>query len=56
MKLYTNDCMFGRTPQARVFIEVWNGIVNEYLREFYYMGQMASLHASTSIYHDNYTI
>lgn len=56
VKYYTNDCMFGRTPQARVFIEVWNNIVKEYLREFYYMASMAELDASMSVYHDNFNI
>ena len=26
-KIYTNDCMFGRTAKGRVFIEMWNGII-----------------------------
>lgn len=56
MKLYSNDCLFGRTPEARVFVEMWNKILEEYLREFYYMGQMASLNAKSSIYHDNYNL
>lgn len=56
VKLYTNDVMFGRTSQARVFIELWKGILQEYLREFYYMASMAEMEASMSAYHDNFNI
>jgi hypothetical protein len=45
--------MFGRTAQARVFTELYNKIVDEYLREFSYMASMASLHFEMSLYHDN---
>ena len=55
-KIYTGDCDFGRTPNGRVFAELWNSMLQEYLREFYYMAQMASLHASMSLPHDNYNI
>lgn len=55
LKIYTNDCMFGRTPNGRVFAEVWNNFLQEYLREFYYMAEMASLHAQSVLYHDNYS-
>ena len=48
--------MFGRTASARVFVDMWNAILNEYLREFYYMGEMASLKAKQTIYHDNVNI
>lgn len=56
VKLYTNDCMFGRSAQGRVFIEVWNAVVKEYLREFYYMASMAELEAYMSAYNDNLNI
>lgn len=56
LKIYTGDCEFGRTPQGRVFVELWNAMLQEHLREFYYMAQMASLHASMSLPHDNYNI
>lgn len=56
MKLYTNDCMFGRTPQARVFIELWNSMIKEYLREFYYTASMAEMDANMCAYHDNLNI
>lgn len=56
LKIYTGDCEFGRTAHGRVFVEVWNQVLQEYLREFYYMAQMASLHASMSIPVDNYNI
>jgi hypothetical protein len=56
LKYYTNDCMFGRTAQARVFTEIWNNIVKEYMREFYYMASMAEMDAYTAIYHDNFNM
>jgi secreted Zn-dependent insulinase-like peptidase len=56
LKIYTGDCEFGRTALGRVFVEVWNQVLQEYLREFYYMASMASLHASMTLPHDNYNI
>jgi len=53
MKLYTNDCMFGRTAQARVFVDVWNAMLKEYLREFNYTASMAELETNIAVYHDN---
>lgn len=37
LKIYTGDCEFGRTPYGRVFAEMWNAVLQESLREFYYM-------------------
>ena len=37
LKIYTGDCEFGRTPKGRVFVELWNSMLQEYMREFYYM-------------------
>ena len=48
--------MFGRTASARVFVDMWNAILQEYLREFLYMGEMASLKARNTLYHDNYNL
>jgi secreted Zn-dependent insulinase-like peptidase len=56
LKIYTGDCDFGRTSQGRVFAEVWNQVLQEYLREFYYMASMASLQVSMTLPHDNYNI
>jgi secreted Zn-dependent insulinase-like peptidase len=56
LKIYTGDCEFGQTAKGRVFVEIWNSILNESLREFYYMAQMASLHAAVSLPHDNVNI
>ena len=53
MKLYTNDCSFGRTPQGRVFVDVFNECLKETLREFFYMASQAELEATISAYHDN---
>lgn len=56
MKIYTNDCMFGRTPQGRVFSEVWNNMIKEYLREFFYTASVAELECGIALYHDNINI
>ena len=56
LKIYTGDCEFGRTANGRLFVEIWNAMLQEYLREFYYMAQMASLNATMSVPHDNYSI
>ena len=56
LKLYTNDCLFGRTTEARVFIEVWTKVLSEVLREYGYMASMANLESYMSIYHDNFNI
>lgn len=53
MKLYTNDCMFGRTAQGRVFLDVWKAMLEEYLREFYYTASVAEMSACVTGYHDN---
>ena len=43
MKIYTPDCLLGKSPNSRVFINLWNLILNEYLREFNYMANCANL-------------
>ena len=45
-KYYTNDCMYGRTAEGRVFIETWTNMVKEILREFNYQAEMATLRSS----------
>jgi hypothetical protein len=54
MKYYTNDCMLGRTPLGKTFVEMWTAFVKEYLREYFYMAEMASLKASLSALIDNF--
>ena len=36
-KIYTDDLMFGQSPQATVFVEVWRNCITEVLREFSYL-------------------
>ena len=45
--------MFGRSELARVFVEVWKHVVYEYLREFNYMAEMASLNQFIINSHDS---
>jgi len=49
MKIYSNDCLFNQKPEGRVFAHVWNAVVNEHLREFNYMADLAKLEFSLSI-------
>lgn len=43
LKVYTQDCNLGRSPDARVFVNVWAQVQNEFLREFNYMANCANL-------------
>ena len=56
MKIYTNDCMLGRTVHSQVFLELWNKVIGEYLREYKYMASMASLESRSNILFDNLEI
>lgn len=51
-RIYTNDCMFGLTDKGKIFANVWNSVLNETLREFFYMAGQASLHAHIGLSHD----
>jgi len=53
LKLYTNDNRFGFDVNSRLFFKIWEEVVGEYLREFAYMAQQATLNSSVSILHDN---
>ena len=52
-KIYTNDLMFGESPQAIVFTEVWRRSLQEFLREFKYMADQAKLEFSFTLSMDN---
>jgi secreted Zn-dependent insulinase-like peptidase len=43
MQLYTNDCLFGQNPRARVFVHVWQKVLEEHLGEFTCMAAAAKL-------------
>lgn len=43
MKLYTHDNNFGKTSSGRLFANIWSNIVDDYLREFLYMAECATL-------------
>ena len=53
MKIYTTDSGFCVQDETRVFASVWNGVQEEYLREFNYMADCANLYNSVGIRHDN---
>jgi secreted Zn-dependent insulinase-like peptidase len=36
LQVYTNDCMYGPNPKARVFVHLWEEVFQEYFREFVY--------------------
>mgnify|MGYP002631469620 CR=1 FL=1 len=49
LKLYTNDCLYGLSPEARVFTELWVDVQDEFLREFRYMAEIAKLNYSATM-------
>jgi secreted Zn-dependent insulinase-like peptidase len=53
MKIYTTDCGFCVQDDARVFASVWQGVQEEYLREFNYMADCANLGNSVNVMYDN---
>jgi secreted Zn-dependent insulinase-like peptidase len=52
MRLFTNDCSFTKIPQGRLFAQVWEKCLDEYLREFNYMADCAELNFSLSLMQD----
>lgn len=53
MRIYTTDNNFGSAPMSRVFVEVWKGCLEEYLREYKYSAECAELKFSNTLYVDN---
>lgn len=43
LKFYTNDCETHKSPEGRVFFEVWDICLKEFRREFCYMADLADL-------------
>ena len=43
LKIYTDDCDLGKTVEAKVQSQVWDNVLKEYLREFLYNAECASL-------------
>jgi secreted Zn-dependent insulinase-like peptidase len=55
LKVYPHRGLFeglGQSSQARTVAEVWAATIKEYLREFIYMAQMASLELEVNVLHD----
>lgn len=52
LNIYTNDCLWLQKPESRVFAEIWNKVINEYLREFNYEAELAKLNNSITLGHD----
>lgn len=46
--LYTSDIEFNKTPKSKIFTQIWEKIINEYLREFKYQAEMAGLEGDIS--------
>lgn len=51
--IYTTDVSFGKTSKARIFTQLWEKLLKEYLREFSYQAEMAGLDANISIGDNN---
>lgn len=43
LRIYSTDCGFGSTLSGTVFVKVWEAVMEDYLREFDYMGDCAGL-------------
>jgi len=56
MKIYTQDNDFGKSIEGRVFANVWKNCLLEYLNEYNYMAEMASLQVGMNVHHDNIDI
>jgi len=53
MKLYTSDCQYGFNIDSKLFIYVWQQLASEYLREFTYMAECASLSFQIHVMNNN---
>jgi len=54
LKYYTADSGLGYSLKGRVFAEVWDAVVQEKIKEFVYMAEMAGLELRMSLLQDNY--
>jgi nardilysin len=52
-KIFTNDCGFGKSLEGQVFADMWQGVLNDYIREFKEMGVCASLNFTCALAPDN---
>ena len=52
-KIYTDDLLYGQSPLAFVFAEVWKRSLTEVLREFSYMSYAADLDFTFSLAMDH---
>lgn len=53
MKIYTQDNGFSKTAEGRLFANLWKAAAEEYLREFSYNAECASLKFVVNLLHDN---
>ena len=52
-KIYTNDCLWTQKPESRVFVLLWQKVLQEYMREFNYNAEEAKLDFSIEIFCDH---
>jgi secreted Zn-dependent insulinase-like peptidase len=52
-KIYTNDCLWTQKPESRVFVMLWQKVLQEYMREFNYNAEEARLDFSIDILDDH---
>lgn len=46
----------GTTPECRVFLEIWDAVLEQELTEFKYMAEMADLNLRFSLVQDNFEL
>lgn len=54
LKYYTSDAGIGTNVESRVFLELWDAVLEEEFREIAYLAEMAKLQYSHSLLHDNF--
>lgn len=47
--IYTTDANFNKTVESSIFLKIWLKLVQEYLREFLYTAEMASLNSDLKV-------
>lgn len=51
--IYTTDLQFNKTIESSIFLQIWFRLVKEYLREFLYTAEMASLNLNPTLNDNN---
>lgn len=53
LKFFTQDCDLGLKPESRIFVNVWQAVQKECMREFNYNAECATLQSGVAAMHDS---